>query len=150
GSICNPFPADNALLELLRLERPQIFYAIEWTYTVMWFTTPYVATSVLLSLAYIFVIKLKHETRHGGLPPYPPARSRKELFLILGELHYPTKPEPAPNPRWLTIPKRGLYTGIAIFGATGSGKTRCSMHPFTEQILAFRHDDPERCIGGLV
>lgn len=41
------------------------------------------------------------------------------------------------------IPDRGLYTGIAIFGAIGSGKTSCCMYPFAEQILAYRAGDAE-------
>jgi hypothetical protein len=35
------------------------------------------------------------------------------------------------------VPDRGLYTGIAIFGAINSGKTSCCMYLFAEQI---RHD----------
>jgi len=53
-------------------------------------------------------------------------------------------------PHWLTIPERGLFTGIAIFGAVGSGKTSGAMDPFAEQILAYCADDKEKRIGGLV
>ena len=42
------------------------------------------------------------------------------------------------NPKWLTIPERGLYTGVAIFGAVGSGKTSACMRPFAEQILSWQ------------
>ena len=56
----------------------------------------------------------------------------------------------SPNPRWLAIPERGLYTGIAIFGAIGSGKTSGCMFPFAEQIFGYRADDKERRIGGLM
>ncbi len=41
---------------------------------------------------------------------------------------------PAKAPYWLTIPERGLSTGIAILGAVGSGKSSCCMYPFAEQI----------------
>ncbi len=47
-------------------------------------------------------------------------------------------PVPVENPRWLTIPERGLYTGIAVFGAIGTGKTSGCMYPFAEQLLAYR------------
>ena len=57
---------------------------------------------------------------------------------------------PAENPRWLTIPERGLFTGIAIFGAVGTGKTSGCMYPFTRQLLSYRASDPEKRIGGLV
>jgi hypothetical protein len=43
-----------------------------------------------------------------------------------------------------------LFTGIAIFGAVGSGKTSCAMYPFAEQILAYKADDAEKRIGGLI
>jgi hypothetical protein len=45
---------------------------------------------------------------------------------------------PVENPQWLVIPERGLFTGVAILGAIGSGKTSCCMYPFAEQILAYR------------
>lgn len=48
------------------------------------------------------------------------------------------------------IPERGLFTGIAIFGAIGSGKTSCCMMPFAEQILGYAANDRTKRIGGLV
>jgi len=48
------------------------------------------------------------------------------------------------------IGERGLFTGIAVIGAIGSGKTSCCMQPFAEQILGFQAGDPEKRIGGLV
>ena len=57
---------------------------------------------------------------------------------------------PAKAPYWLTIPERGLFTGIAILGAIGSGKTSCCMLPFAEQILAYKAADKEKRIGGLI
>jgi len=35
-------------------------------------------------------------------------------------------------------------------GAVGSGKTASCMYPFGEQILAYRAEDPDRRIGGLI
>jgi len=69
---------------------------------------------------------------------------------VVGELHHPKRPEPAEEPHWLTIPDRGLYTGIAIFGAIGSGKTSCCIYPFAEQILAYRAGDRDRRAAGFV
>jgi hypothetical protein len=59
------------------------------------------------------------------------------------------KPEASSKPWWLTIPERGLYTGIAVVGAIGSGKTSCCMYPFAEQVLAYKREDEEKRIGGL-
>jgi len=40
---------------------------------------------------------------------------------------------PSETPYWLTVPERGLFTGIAILGAIGSGKTSCAMYPFASK-----------------
>ncbi len=48
------------------------------------------------------------------------------------------------------IPARGLYTGIAVVGAVGTGKTTGCMIPFAKQILGYQPFDSERRIGGLV
>ena len=48
------------------------------------------------------------------------------------------------------IAERGLFTGIAIIGAIGSGKTSCCMYPFAEQIFSFGGSDRTKHIGGLV
>ena len=54
--------------------------------------------------------------RAGALPE-PDARSTP--LLVPGEAHHATTPGRAPEPTWLTIPQRGLYTGIMILGAAG-------------------------------
>jgi len=59
----------------------------------------------------------------------------------VGEAHHPRKQRPSEKPRWLVIPERGLFTGIAIIGAVGSGKPANGMYPFAEQILAYRDED---------
>jgi hypothetical protein len=43
-------------------------------------------------------------------------------------------PGPASNPRWLVIPKTGLFTGMAIVGAICTGKTTACMYPYVEQL----------------
>jgi hypothetical protein len=144
-----PFPDGNALLQLVLLEKPYLFYGIKYAYLGMLFSTPCIVSSVLLSLAYIFVIRQEPLTALAKLPPYPEPSGRERLFVIVGEIHHPKKPDPAECPYWLTIPDRGLYTGIMIFGAIGSGKTSGCMYPFAEQILAYRATDPEKRIGGL-
>jgi len=145
-----PFPEENNLLQLVLLERPYLFYGIKWTYVTMLFTSPYIALSLLFSLAYIFVFRRARPVVSGKLPPYPDAAARDKLFLVVGEVHHPKRPEPAENPRWLVIPDRGLFTGIAIFGAVGSGKTTGCMMPFTEQVLAYRAGDKDKRVSGLV
>ena len=58
---------------------------------------------------------------------------------MVGEVHHP-----------VTIPERGLYTGVAIFGAVGSGKTSACMHPFAQQILSWQAGNPRRRAAALV
>jgi hypothetical protein len=43
-----------------------------------------------------------------------------------------------------------LFTGIAVFGAVGSGKTSACLYPYAEQVLAYEAANPQRRIGGLV
>ena len=69
---------------------------------------------------------------------------------MLGEVHNRRLPGPSPKPKWLTIPERGLFTGIAILGAVGSGKTSCCMYPYADQILGFKATDSDERIGGLI
>jgi len=61
-------------------------------------------------------------------------RKRTGLSLVVGEVHHPRKQMPSETPRWLVTPERGLFTGIAIVGAVGSGKTASWMYAFAEQI----------------
>src|ERR1043166_1330066 len=109
-----PFPSQNALLLLVRAQKPTIFDGFRWAYTAMLFTTPYATLSVLFSLAYIFIVKQEREKRLAPLPPYPEVGSRDSLFVVVGEVHQARKREAAENPRWMVLPERGLYTGVAI------------------------------------
>ena len=145
-----PFPEGNIFLRVMALRSPSAFEVLKYSYTLFLFSTPYVGYSVVLSGLYIFALKAKQRIRAGKLPLFPDPRKRDDLFLVVGEVHNPRKQLPAENPQWLVIPERGLLTGVAILGAIGSGKTSCCMYPFAEQILAYRADDTERRIGGLV
>src|SRR5258707_12232502 len=126
------------------------FLLLKYSYTLFLYTTPYLVYSILLSGVYIFALKTGRRIRAGKLPLYSDPRKRTELSLVVGEVHHPRKQVPSETPRWLVIPERGLFTGIAIVGAVGSGKTASCMYPFAEQILAYRAQDPDRRIGGLI
>jgi hypothetical protein len=145
-----PFPEDNLILQLIALRAPEVFAGLKYSYLVMLFTTPYITFSILLSGLYIFALKSHRRIAPTQLPLYPVPQEREELFVVVGEVHNPRKPIPSETPRWLTIPERGLYTGILILGAIGSGKTSCCMFPFAEQILAYKAADKKKHIGGLV
>ena len=145
-----PFPEDNIFLRVMAIRSLSAFLFLKYSYTLFLYTTPYVVYSILLSGVYIFALKAGRRIRAGKLPLYSDPRKRTELSLVLGEVHHPRKQVPSETPRWLVIPERGLFTGIAIVGAVGSGKTAGCMYPFAEQILAYRAQDPDRRIGGLI
>src|ERR1700676_156115 len=145
-----PFPEENIFLQVMALRSPSIFCFVKYSYTVFLFSTPYIGYSMVLSGVYIFTLKAGRRVRAGRLPLFPDPRKRDELFLVLGEVHNPRKQVPAENPQWLVIPERGLFTGIAILGAIGTGKTSCCMYPFADQILGYRAGDKDKKIGGLV
>ena len=90
--------------------------------------------------------------RASGTARCRPIRIRlpPELFLVLGEQHTRRNRYRCPNPSWLTIPRRGLHTGVMIFGAVGTGKTSACMYPYVEQILAWRAGSAEQKVGGLI
>jgi hypothetical protein len=145
-----PFPEENFFLDLLFLRACPVFLGATLFYVLFLYTTPYIFYSILLSGLYIVAIKTPSRLRPGRLPAYSLPRNRDSLCLVIGEIHKGDIPGPADHPAWLSIPERGLFTGIAAFGAVGSGKTSCGIYPFAEQILAFKADQPEKRIGGLV
>jgi hypothetical protein len=145
-----PIEERNPFLQLVALERPAIFHGLVWSYNVFLFSTPFLIFSILFSLAHIHLYEPKPDRVAGELPPYPDPRQRADLFLIAGEVHRQLRPEPSPAPRWLSIPERGLYTGICAVGAIGSGKTQAVILPAMRQLFAYRADDGARRLSGVV
>ena len=121
-----PFPSSNLFLRAIEFRAPLVYREAFYSYTAMLFTTPYILFSILLSGLYIFALKVSRRAKPSQLPLYPDLSKRRDRSLAVGEVHNPRKPVPSANPRWLTIPERGLYTGIAIFGAMGSGNPNSS------------------------
>jgi hypothetical protein len=146
----HPFPEDQLFLRVISIRAPHAFLSFKYLYNIILFTTPYVVFSTLLSGVYIFALKVRGRVSPGRLPRYLEPGIRDSLFLVVGEVHNPRKSTPSETPRWLTIPERGMFTGIAIFGAIGTGKTSCCMYPFAEQILAYKADEKDKRIGGLI
>jgi TraM recognition site of TraD and TraG len=146
----HPFPEHELFLGVIALRAPHAFLSFKYLYYALLFSTPYFVCLTLLSAFYIFTLRARQRISPGHLPKYPDPSTREDLFLVVGEVHNPRKPVPAKAPYWLTIPERGLFTGIAVFGAIGSGKSSCAMYPFAEQILAYRALNKDARIGGLV
>ena len=118
------FPKGDPVAVLVRYHTPNFYAAV-----VAWY---YVAPGVAALLAGQFLISTSRIwfARMGvslglrpRLPEWPLSPTTDGPAIVVGELHHPVKLAESPTPEWLTIPERGLYTGVAIFGAVGSGKT---------------------------
>lgn len=145
-----PVVADDPFLALIALEKPVVFHVLAYGYATLWFTTPFVAASLLTSVLAIIVSRYPASVRVGPLPPYPAPETRATPMLVLGEAHLARTAGPAPDPAWLMIPERGLYTGVMVLGAVGTGKTSACMYPYVDQLVRWRADDAARKVGGLV
>ena len=136
-----PFPSldENPLLALVNYHTPNFF---DWL--VLWYyVSPFVAV-MLSGLIAVTVWKVWLEGRRrdfapfAKLPPWPLDPKQKAPAIVIGEVHHPVEAREIFSPSWLTIPERGLYTGVAIFGAVGSGKTSACMNPFARQLLGWQ------------
>jgi len=145
-----PLSTDNVFLGLIALREPVAFRVLSYGYATLWFTTPFFAGSLVLSMLAISTYHLLPAFRGRPLPRYPAPELRPSPSLVLGEAHLVNTVGRAPHPTWLTIPQRGLYTGVMILGAVGTGKTSACMFPYVDQLLRWRATDPDHKIGGLV
>ena len=130
-----PVSHDDVFLGLIGERAPGMLSVLTYGYATLWFTTPYFAASLLMSLMAIVVYRRAPRVRVRPLPPYPQPEQRPTPSLVLGERHYGTTPGPAARPEWLTVPQRGLYTGVMILGAVGTGNTSACMYPYVDQLL---------------
>ena len=154
GFLYRPFPlleSGNDLLDLVAFHTPR-FYG----WMVLWY---YLSPAVLVFLGGLVLLSIWRvwfEARErdlstlGKLPDWPLDPDGEEPGIVVGEKHHPVECREIFNPSWLVIPERGLYTGVAIFGAVGSGKTSACMHPFARQLLGWRAANPQQRAAALV
>ncbi len=147
-----PFPASggNPVLDLIAYHDPGFHTVIR----VWYYVAPAVAVLLFGSLG-LSVWRVWLQPRAGGggrgkLPAWPVSPEDEAPSLVVGELHHPTVPRESERPSWLVIPETGLYTGILIVGAVGSGKTSACMYPFAQQLLSWQADWPARRASALV
>ena len=149
----HPFPLldENPLLDLVDYHTPN-FYG----WVMLWYYASPFVTVMLAGLILMSVWKVWLEGRgrdfatFGGLPVWPLSPRQKAPAIVIGEVHHPVEAREIFNPSWLTIPERGLYTGVAIFGAVGSGKTSACMHPFARQLLSWQAANPQMRAAALM
>src|SRR5579862_9066202 len=95
GTSMWPWPTNDALLGLIASERPHLAACLAYTYTTLWFTSPFVASSVVLSALTIFSPRPRTGPVTSHLPEYPDPKTRSSLSLVLGEQHHRAAPAPA-------------------------------------------------------
>ena len=147
-----PFPAPGTepVVDLLALNTPRLHAAIRtWHYL-----APAVAVlgvwAVAVAVGRVWLDRGPRRRVVGTLPPWPVAADDAAPAVVVGELHHPIADREVAAPAWLVLPERGLYTGMLICGAIGSGKTSACMRPFARQLLSWQADDPRRRLAGLV
>jgi hypothetical protein len=145
-----PINHADPLLRLTEIQKPQVLQGLLMGYRFFLYSTPFIFLSMGFSLLYVHLYKSELELNPGALPPYPDPRRREDMSLILGEVHSRLTPRASALPSWLSIPERGLYTGIAAFGSIGSGKTYGLILPAMRQLFAYTAHDPERKLSGIV
>ena len=152
-AIAHPFPDPDTVpvLVLIRGVSPATVWAIEAWYVAAPGVAVLLGGMLLLGSWRVWIEPDSgRRTGRGGLPPWPISPDDDAPAIVVGETHHPVELRAVPDPDWLVIPERGLYTGVAIFGAVGSGKTSACMAPFARQLLSWKATDPQKKAAALV
>ena len=145
------FPEGDPVAVLVRYHTPNVYRAAVAWYYVAPGVAVFIAGQFLISTSRIWFARMGVSLGlRSRLPTWPLSPTADGPAIVVGEVHHPVRAIESPAPEWLTIPERGLYTGVAIFGAVGSGKTSACMHPFARQLLSWQADNPERRAAALV
>ena len=145
------FPEADPVAVLVRYHTPNVYRAVVAWYYVVPGVAVFLAGQFLISSSRIWFARMGVRVGlRSRLPRWPLSPSADGPAIVVGEVHHPVRAIESPAPAWLTIPERGLYTGVAIFGAVGSGKTSACMHPFARQLLSWHATNPERRAAALV
>ena len=145
------FPEADPVAVPVRSHTPNVYRAVVAWYYVAPGVAVFLAGQFLISTSRIWFARMGVRVGlRSRLPRWPLSPSADGPAIVVGEVHHPVKAIESPAPAWLTIPERGLYTGVAIVGAVGSGKTSACMHPFARQLLSWHATNPERRAAALV
>ena len=149
----SPFPAgsENPVVALMALNAPVLLWVMHGWYAAMPGVVVFIGGTLTLGVWRVWFEPGPRKKRgKGGLPPWPIADTDEKPAIVVGETHHPIEAREISNPDWLVIPERGLYTGVAIFGAVGSGKTSACMHPFARQLLGWQATNPKKRAAALI
>ena len=149
----SPFPtgSENPVVALMALNAPVLLWVMHGWYAAMPGVVVFIGGTLTLGVWRVWFEPGPRKKRgKGGLPPWPIADTDEKPAIVVGETHHPVEAREISNPDWLVIPERGLYTGVAIFGAVGSGKTSACMHPFARQLLGWQATNPKKRAAALI
>ena len=82
-----PVQTDNVFLALIALKKPVVFHVLTYGYATLWFTTAFLAASLVTSAFAIVAFRYPGTARLRPLPRYPEPESRPTPTLVLGERH---------------------------------------------------------------
>lgn len=144
-----PEPGAVAALDLVAAVEPGLHAALRVWHLAGPACATLVGGSLALSLWDVWGPRRAGGGVRSALPRWPDAGG-DEPQLVVGEQHHPVDAVEVAKPTWLTLPAQGLFAGVAIFGAVGTGKTAGCMRPFAQQLLGWRAKEPDRRAAGLV
>jgi len=147
-----PFPGmgDNPYLDLIAWHDPGLHAVLHAWHFLAPGVAVLLAGSISLSVSRVWLQPRKGRGAQGQLPAWPTSPDDDAPSVVVGELHHPTVATESARPSWLVIPEKGLYTGVLVVGAVGTGKTTACMYPFARQLLSWRADDSACRAGALV
>ena len=136
---------------LVRYHTPHFYAVVVGWYYVAPGVAVFLTGQFLISTSRIWCARMGVSLgRRSRLPAWPLSPTADGPAIVVGEVHHPVRAIESQSPEWLTIPARGLSTGVAMFGAVGSGKTSACLHPFAGQLLSWPADNPARRPAALV
>ena len=145
-----PDPDVTPFLFIVSLQSPRLYEIFAGLTLFAPFAVSFVLLSVSQSVVSVWLTTVKSARTRGRLPDWPLTPSDPEPSLVIGEVHHKTELREVSHPTWLQMPEKGLYTGLAIFGAIGTGKTTACMRPYCRQLLEWQHKDPEKRAAALI
>ena len=148
-----PFPdeGENPFLDLIAAHDPILYHVIEgWYYLAPWAAAGIGGAFLISAWQIWFAGGRGAAGGRGSLPRWPASGKDDSLSLVVGETHHPTEAVESENPGWLTLSEKGLFTGVAVVGAVGTGKTSACMHPFAEQLFSWQAHNEHLKTSGLV
>ena len=114
--------SENPVVALMALDAPALLWLAHGWYALMPGVAVFIGGTLFSGVWHVWFESVPRKKQgKGGLPPWPISDTDEKPAIVVGETHHPIEAREIPNPDWLVIPERGLYTGVAIFGAVGSG-----------------------------